>query len=80
MVTFPIEPFLVGSDIAPVREGFDRFVAGLTGWQARAQETGVRVDATRVTQGTQFERQSQHFNSRLIGEPGRRRVDQQDVA
>ena len=41
MVTFPIAPFLVGSDLTPIQDGFDGFVAGLTGWEARAKETGI---------------------------------------
>lgn len=42
MVTFPIDPFLVGSDLAPVQERVAEFVDGLTGWQARTTETGMR--------------------------------------
>ena len=42
MVIFPIAPFLVGSDIAPVRDSFDRFIDGLIKWQPRATETGPR--------------------------------------
>ena len=41
MVTFPIDPFLVGGDISPVAEKFDHFVAGLTAWRPRADATGV---------------------------------------
>lgn len=41
MVTFPIDPFLVGGDIAPVGKKFEHFVAGLTSWRARADSTGV---------------------------------------
>jgi hypothetical protein len=42
MVTFPIEPFLVGSDLSPVREQLHRFVDGLVTWQASARRTGLR--------------------------------------
>jgi len=42
MVVFPIAPFLVGGDIAPVRDSFDRFIDGLIKWQPRARETGMR--------------------------------------
>ena len=41
MVVFPIAPFLVGSDIAPVQDSFDRFVDGLIKWQPRTRETGI---------------------------------------
>ncbi len=42
MVVFPIAQFLVGSDITPVRDSFDRFVDGLVKWQPRARETGIQ--------------------------------------
>lgn len=41
MVTFPIAPFLVGSDLEPVRQNLPAFVDGLTAWEARAKRTGV---------------------------------------
>ena len=41
MVTFPIDPFLVGGDISPVGRKFEHFVAGLTSWRPRADSTGV---------------------------------------
>jgi len=42
MVDFPIDQFLVGSDISPVEARAADFSAGLTNWQPTATETGVR--------------------------------------
>jgi hypothetical protein len=42
MVTFPIEPFLVGSDLTPVQEQLHSFVDGLVAWQANATHTGIQ--------------------------------------
>ena len=42
MVDFPIDQFLVGSDISPVAERADDFRTGLTGWSPSANETGMR--------------------------------------
>ncbi|MEE8290659.1 MAG: hypothetical protein V3R80_04185, partial [Candidatus Tectomicrobia bacterium] len=42
MVTFPIDPFLVGSDLSPVRAKLHDFVDGLVSWQAKAKHTGIQ--------------------------------------
>ena len=42
MVDFPIDQFLVGSDISPVAERAADFRAGLTDWSPSANETGMR--------------------------------------
>ncbi len=41
MVVFPIDPFLVGSDLTPIEQAIDKFGEGLTDWKAAATETGV---------------------------------------
>lgn len=41
MVTFPIAPFLVGSDLAPVGKKLEHFISGLTSWKPRADQTGI---------------------------------------
>ena len=43
MVVFPIDPFLVDSDLSPIEERFDEFVGGLTAWEPSASETGIRM-------------------------------------
>ncbi len=42
MVDFPIDQFLVGSDISPVEARAADFSAGLTDWQPTTTDTGVR--------------------------------------
>jgi hypothetical protein len=34
MVVFPIDPFLVDSDLAPIEAAIDKFAEGLTDWRA----------------------------------------------
>ncbi len=41
MVVFPIDPFLVGSDLTPIEQAIDKFSGGLTDWQAATNETGI---------------------------------------
>ena len=42
LVTFPIEQFLADSDLDPVAQATDKFVAGLTAWSPAVTETGIR--------------------------------------
>ena len=42
MVVFPIDPFLVGSDLTPVENAIDKFSEGLTDWRSATTETGLR--------------------------------------
>lgn len=42
MVTFPIAPFLVGSDLTPVQERLGAFIEGLTSWAPQTAQTGVQ--------------------------------------
>jgi hypothetical protein len=43
MVVFPIDPFLVGSDISPIGDALQDFVDGLTTWRPAANEVGVKA-------------------------------------
>jgi hypothetical protein len=42
MVTFPIDAFLVGSDLTPMREKLHDFMDGLVSWEAKATHTGIQ--------------------------------------
>lgn len=42
MVDFPIDQFLVGSDISPVEAKAGDFLTGLTAWQPAARKTGMK--------------------------------------
>ena len=66
MVVFPIAPFLVGSDIAPIGEQFDRFVAGLTGWQPRAGDTGLRQPPKLRIEANGFEAALDRMNRQFL--------------
>jgi hypothetical protein len=55
MVTFPIEPFLVGSDLAPVRERLQSFVDGLIAWQPNATRTGIQQPPMLSVEGSGYE-------------------------
>jgi hypothetical protein len=41
MVTFPVNLFLVESDLTPVRESVDKFVDGLTKWEPSLKKKGI---------------------------------------
>ena len=51
MVTFPIDPFLVGGDVSPIEAKAEDFVEGLISWSPTTTETGmheppkVRIEA-----------------------------------
>ena len=45
MVTFPIDLFLVDSDLEPVRLRKQEFYYGLTRWKAGVSETGLRLES-----------------------------------
>ena len=46
-VTFPVQQFMLESDMTPLAENVDRFIAGLTKWQPRAELMG-RGGAARI--------------------------------
>jgi hypothetical protein len=41
MVTFPVDMFLVGSDISAVERTTDKFVGGLTRWRSKVSQPGL---------------------------------------
>ena len=66
MVTFPIAPFLVGSDLGPIEDGCSRFVEGLTEWRPRADETGLRQPPKVAVQANGFEAAFDQINQRFL--------------
>ena len=66
MVVFPIAPFLVGSDISPIAAAFDRFVDGLTQWQPRSRETGMRQPPKLSIQANGFEAALDKMNRQFL--------------
>ncbi len=66
MVTFPIDPFLVGSDITPIGQKLEHFVAGLTSWHPRADETGVSEPPKLAIEANGFEQALDKMNRQFL--------------
>lgn len=66
MVTFPIDPFLVGSDLAPVQNRVAEFAEGLLGWKARAEKTGTRQPPKLSVEANGFEAALDKMNRQFL--------------
>jgi len=66
MVTFPIDPFLVGSDLAPIGKKFEHFVAGLTSWRPRADSTGISAPPKLQVEANGFEAALDKMNRQFL--------------
>lgn len=66
MVTFPIEPFLVGSDLAPVQAKLHAFVEGLTSWKAKARQTGVQQPPMVRVEADGYDTAFEEMNRRFL--------------
>ena len=66
MVTFPIDPFLVGSDITPIGQKFEHFVAGLTSWRPRADKTGMSEPPKLAIEANGFEQALDKMNRQFL--------------
>lgn len=66
MVVFPISNFLVGSDISAVEQAFDKFVDGLTSWEARAKATGLQEPARLNIDANGFEAALDKMNRQFL--------------
>ena len=66
MVTFPIDPFLVGSDITPIGQKLEHFVAGLTSWRPRADKTGVSEPPKLAIEANGFEQALDKMNRQFL--------------
>ncbi|MFT5389907.1 MAG: hypothetical protein ACI8PT_000087 [Gammaproteobacteria bacterium] len=66
MVTFPIDPFLVDSDLAPIAAGADRFVEGLLNWSPRAQSLGMVTPPKVAIEANGFEAALDKLNQRFL--------------
>jgi hypothetical protein len=51
MVTFPVDMFLVGSDISAVEKRADEFVGGLTQWRSKVSQPGLQRPPMLTAQG-----------------------------
>ena len=66
MVTFPIAPFLVGSDLAPIEQKFEHFIAGLTSWRPRADSTGLSEPPKLQIEANGFEAALDKMNRQFL--------------
>ena len=66
MVTFPIDPFLVGSDISPIGQKFEHFLAGLTSWRPRADKTGMSEPPKLAIEANGFEQALDKMNRQFL--------------
>ena len=55
MVIFPIDPFLVGSDISPIGDALQDFVDGLTTWTPAATGIGVKAPSPVAIEANGYE-------------------------
>jgi hypothetical protein len=54
MMEFPVDMFLPGSDLTPVRENIDKIVEGLTKWQPKVTQQGVIAPPMVEVQGKDY--------------------------
>ena len=66
MVVFPIDPFLVGSDISAIGNAFPRFIEGLTHWQPRSGDTGLNRPPPVAIQANGFEAALDRMNRQFL--------------
>jgi hypothetical protein len=66
LVTFPIDMFLVESDIAPMERELDRFVDGLTRWQPGEARAQARELPTLRIEGSGYAEAFDAFNAMAI--------------
>jgi len=66
MVTLPIGPFLVESDLTPVDNAIDKFVAGLTTWEPAVTETGVTAPPNIQVEGANRDDAIAKFNQAFL--------------
>lgn len=66
MVTFPINMFLPGSDITPLRQRKQEFYDGLTRWQSRLAQTAAASSPMLSVEGTSYEDALEKANHLLL--------------
>lgn len=66
MVTFPIDAFLVGSDLTPVRDKLHAFVDGLLAWDAKAKSAGIQYPPQIHIEASDHEAAVDAMNARFL--------------
>jgi hypothetical protein len=60
---FPLELFLPGSDLTPIKENIDKIVYGLTKWEPKVKQKGVVEPGANITvQGKDYQEVVQNLN------------------
>lgn len=85
MVIFPVDLFLVNSDLTPLKENIDKIIAGLTTWQSKQKKKGIITKAPVTVTGSDYEEALHNFNQLFLRNnwsdgfalipPTRKRVD-----
>ena len=55
MVSFPVSLFLVESNLNPIKENIDKFVAGLTKWEPTIKKKGVMMPPKVKVEGKDYQ-------------------------
>lgn len=65
-VIFPVDLFLVESDLSVLSERLDEFIAGLTTWTPEMEGTGIMVPPMITVQGENYERAIENLNALFL--------------
>ncbi len=66
MVTFPIDMFLVGSDISPIERRVEEFTAGLTTWRPKVARAGLVTPQPLEVHGRDEREATAEFNRMFL--------------
>lgn len=66
IVPFPVDLFLVGSDLGPLQARMDQFVDALTSWEPRAKETGIQAPGRMTIEAADHEAALDKMNSQFL--------------
>jgi len=66
MVTFPIDTFLVDSDLSSVEQNLDKFVDGLTKWEPKVKEKGLLKPPKIKIEGKDYEEAVTNMNTLFL--------------
>ena len=55
MVSFPVDLFLVGSNLSPIKDNIDKFVSGLTKWEPSIKKKGIVMPPKIKVEGKSYE-------------------------
>ncbi|MFC1941071.1 hypothetical protein ACFLWL_01490 [Chloroflexota bacterium] len=66
MFEFPLEMFLPGSDLTPLKENIDKVVYGLTKWQPKLKEKKIEVPEKLTVEGEDYEEAVVNMNNLFL--------------